>query len=539
MADIKIKEKNKGIIKTIDKSIIATQRIKDSTVRTKNLTENIYNDFRIDSSSDNEIEYGNTKIQNMARTIKNKSVLELDRYGKKAAQYTNNNLIKMKSQMNNYKIRQAEKRVNKKINNDIKKTVKETTKTIKGYNNASQKFIKTANNTRIPIKKNIESAQKNAIKIRETIKNITEVARKSIVAVTNAIKAIIMATNKMVAFLVAGGWIAFTIIIVVCLIGLLLGSVFGIFFSGADVNHNSKTMNTAIQEINKDFINKITQIQNENAHDEYDIESDRAEWKNILAVYAVKVGSGDEEQEVVTIDDNKMEKLRNIFWDMNEVTYNTEAVEKEVQYIDEKGNITSKKEEVTVLHIKINNKKPTELASKYNFSNEQKKQLDELLQNEYLKVWNQAIYGISNGSNEIVSVALSQVGNVGGQPYWSWYGFSSRVEWCATFVSWCANECGYIETGVIPKFAACQSEGVKWFQTCGLWKDGGYIPNPGDIIFFDWKDKHDGHSDHVGIVEKVENGRVYTIEGNSHNSCKQNNYDLNSFEIQGYGTPIY
>lgn len=280
MADIKIKEKNKGTIRTIDKSIIATQRIKDSTVKTKNLTENIYNDIRIDSSSDNEIEYGNTKIENMARTIKNKSVIELDRYGKKSAQYTKNNLIKMKSQVNNYKIRQAEKRLNKRINNDIKKTIKETTKTIKGYNNASQKFIKTSNNTRIPIKKNIESAQKNAIKVRETIKNIAEVARKSIVAVTNAI---IMATNKMVAFLVAGGWIAFTIIIVVCLIGLLLGYVFGIFFSGEDVNNSSKTMNTAIQEINKDYINKITQIQNENAHDEYDIESNRAEWKSILA----------------------------------------------------------------------------------------------------------------------------------------------------------------------------------------------------------------------------------------------------------------
>ena len=226
MSDIKIKEKNKGTIRTIDKSIIATQRIKDSTVKTKNLTENIYNDIRIDSSSDNEIEYVNTKIENMARTIKNKSVIELDRYGKKSAQYTKNNLIKMKSQVNNYKLRQAEKRLNKRINNDIKKTVKETTKTIKGYNNASQKFIKTANNTRISIKKNIESAQKNAIKVRKTIKSIAEVARKSIVAVTNAI---IMATNKMVAFLVAGGWIAFTIIIVVCLIGLLLGSVFGIF----------------------------------------------------------------------------------------------------------------------------------------------------------------------------------------------------------------------------------------------------------------------------------------------------------------------
>ena len=80
---------------------------------------------------------------------------------------------------------------------------------------------------------------------------------------------------------------------------------------------------------------------------------------------------------------------------------------------------------------------------------------------------------------------------------------------------------------------------MAWLKTCGLWKDGGYIPKVGDIIFFDWKDKHDGVADHVGIVEKVENGRVYTIEGNSNDSCKQRDYDINSSEIKEYGTPIY
>ena len=149
-----------------------------------------------------------------------------------------------------------------------------------------------------------------------------------------------------------------------------------------------------------------------------------------------------------------------------------------------------------------------------------------------------AIYG-TNGSDDIVQVALSQVGNVGGEPYWSWYGFSSRVEWCACFVSFCANECGYIESGVIPKFSSCENGGVKWFKEHNLWQERNYIAKPGDIIFFDWKEKHDGLSDHVGIVEKVENGRVYTIEGNSNDSCKQRDYDINSEEIQGYGTPIY
>ena len=74
-------------------------------------------------------------------------------------------------------------------------------------------------------------------------------------------------------------------------------------------------------------------------------------------------------------------------------------------------------------------------------------------------------------------------------------------------------------------------------SVCG--KNGGYIPKSGDIIFFDWNESKDGFSDHVGIVEKVENGRVYTIEGNSSNACRQRDYDINSSEIQGYGTPMY
>ena len=146
------------------------------------------------------------------------------------------------------------------------------------------------------------------------------------------------------------------------------------------------------------------------------------------------------------------------------------------------------------------------------------------------------LYGISGGDGEIVSVALSQVGNVGGQPYWSWYGFDGRVEWCACFVSWCANECGYIDTGVIPKFAGCVL-GSQWFMDRGQWQDGSFTPEAGHIIFFDWE--NDGETDHVGIVEKCENGTVYTVEGNSGDTCRQNSYAIGSSVIYGYGIPAY
>ncbi|WP_073290526.1 C40 family peptidase [Anaerosporobacter mobilis] len=140
------------------------------------------------------------------------------------------------------------------------------------------------------------------------------------------------------------------------------------------------------------------------------------------------------------------------------------------------------------------------------------------------------VNGERQGNQNTVDIALSQVGNVGGQPYWSWYGFNSRVEWCACYVSWVLNQAGYGE----PKFAACQSQGVPYFSSNGRWASRGYGDiAPGDVIFFDWEG--DGHSDHVGIVIGTDGSRVYTVEGNSGDACKVRDYDLNSSVIMGYG----
>ena len=136
------------------------------------------------------------------------------------------------------------------------------------------------------------------------------------------------------------------------------------------------------------------------------------------------------------------------------------------------------------------------------------------------------------GSQQIVSVAMGQIGNSGGQKFWSWYGFDSRVEWCACFVSWCADQSGLIASGNVPKFSLCR-DGVSWFQGKNKWQSGGTTPTAGMIIFFDWD--HDGNSDHVGIVEKCEGGRVYTVEGNSSDQVRQRNYVMDYASIMGYG----
>ena len=140
------------------------------------------------------------------------------------------------------------------------------------------------------------------------------------------------------------------------------------------------------------------------------------------------------------------------------------------------------------------------------------------------------VNGSRPGNQAVVDLAKGQVGNVGGQPYWSWYGFTSRVEWCACFVSWCYGQMGLSE----PRFAACQSQGVPWFQSHGQWGARGYADiASGDAIFFDWD--LDGSADHVGIVVGTDGSRVYTVEGNSGDACKIKSYDLNYECIKGYG----
>ena len=142
----------------------------------------------------------------------------------------------------------------------------------------------------------------------------------------------------------------------------------------------------------------------------------------------------------------------------------------------------------------------------------------------------QLVNGARPGNTAIADLAKSQAGNVGGQPYWSWYGFSSRVEWCACFVSWCYNQSGKSE----PRFAACQSQGVPWFQSHGQWGDRSYADiAPGDAIFFDWDGN--GSADHVGLVIGTDGQRVYTVEGNSGDACKIKSYPLDYGCIKGYG----
>ena len=351
----------------------------------------------------------------------------------------------------------------------------------------------------------------------------------------------IAAAQSLVAAVAALGTTAIAAILVICLVGLIAVSAFGIFFTGDDMGDGNPSLRSVVSEINQEHTDRINEIKSQNPHDEVSLGGAKTPWKEVLALYAVKVTTDStDSQDVVTLDAKRQKLLRDVFWDMNEITHSVE--EREITEIvledDGAGNLveTTKTSKSRVLHIILSNKSAGDMARAYKFNVEQLDLLSQLLDKQYDSTWQSVLYGIGRGSGDIVEIAAEQIGNVGGAPYWSWYGFSSRVEWCACFVSWCANEAGYIESGVIPKFSYCPT-GVQWFKDAGLWQDRGYVPQPGDIIFFDWGG--DGTSDHVGIVESCDGSTVKTIEGNSGDTCQRMSYSINSSSILGYGVPLY
>lgn len=432
------------------------------------------------------------------------------------------------------------------------KTAQRTAKgTVKTAQHTSKTAIKTADYTAKTAQKTAQATAKaakmTAHAARATAKTAATTAKATAKGVSVTVKAMIASVKALVAAIAAGGWVAILAVVIICLIGLIVGSCFGIFFSGED-SGTGQTMPAVVREINQEYEGKLEEIKNGTAHDTLEMSGSRAVWPEVLAIYAVKTTTDpDNPQEVATMDDSKKELLKEIFWAMNEISHRTETATttQTVETDDGAGNIIEEEVEVTTttLYITVTHKTADEMADAYNFTADQRAQLAEILAEENRSMWSSVLYGIGVGDGEIVVVALSQLGNVGGQPYWSWYGFNSRVEWCACFVSWCANECGYLDAGVIPRTAGCIS-GSDWFKDRGLWQDNSYEPRPGDIIYFDWDNKgssgpQDGLADHVGIVEKVENGLVYTVEGNSGDSCRENRYAVGHYEIYGYGTPAY
>lgn len=420
-----------------------------------------------------------------------------------------------------------------KIKTPAKRDVKTAARSIKTAERSGA-GIKTSQQAAAQTKAAAKAAKQSARRVqaaRAKAQEAAQTAKQAAKVTARVIKAAIAAAKALVTVLLAGGWVAVMVAVIICLIGLLVGSCFGIFFSEEDTG-TSQTLRTAIAQVNQEYQERLEEIQASHPHDTLEITGSQAVWKEVLAVYAVKVTTGPQGQDVASMNEEKLGLLAEVFWEMNQISASVETRTETAQGEDGETVET----EVTILVISVSHKTAQEMAAQLGFDDDQKEQLQELLSPEYDDLWNELLYGaaLGGGNGDLVAVAQSQIGNVGGAPYWSWYGFPSRVEWCAIFVSWCAGQCGLLDSGAMPKFSGVGT-GVNWFQSRGQWLPGSATPEPGMIIFFKWYGSDSLIADHVGIVEQVENGRVYTIEGNSGDMVRRNSYPVGYGEIKGYG----
>ena len=404
MVDIKVKDIAKKGVKTINKAVVQTERFKDNIVRTKEKAEEtVSNDI-------NSNEYASNKIKFATDRAFDESVNQFNKQGQKSFMKTKENYQKSKA-----KIKQLKKKIKDK--RKVKSTVKNTKTAIKTSKEVAKKTEKTAKET-------IKASKRTMQIAKETAKRTAQGVKVAIKTTISAIKAIIAGTKALVAAIVAGGWVAVIVIIVICLVALMCSSIFGIFFSSQKTSANSITMNTVVAECNQEFSDKLQSIQDSNPHDDYVLEGSMASWKDVLTVYTIKQSNGVNQQDVMTIDDNKKNVIKQIFWDMNSLTSEVkdEMVTEQGTNADEMPKQVQKK----VLHIKINTKTLEQMKNDYHFSPAQNKQLAELTDNRYASLWNGVIYGATDSgeyvnwrqagqswSNIKIGNTNSTIGNIG------------------------------------------------------------------------------------------------------------------------------
>ena len=579
MADIKTRDTVKGTIKTLDKAAVAGQKMKQAYIATKDKAKHSVN-----TNENTAEEYAADKTEAGIDEIAHKGAYAFDKAGRKGVQETKQNIQSAKEGIQRFKQQRAEKAMNaqktqgrpttvgsssaqtqttsairtlekpekmvkqsatsagkKNIKLAGKEAAKTTQRSVKTAEHTARASIKTSQQTAKAAQKTAQATVKASRKAAQAAKKAAKATADTVKATAKAtvatVKAIIAGTKALVAAIAAGGWIAVLIIMIV----VLFGAAVAMFGGGSD--SNSYTPVSAEVEAYEPIIQKYAK--------EYGI----PEYVELIKAVMMQESGGRGLDPMQAAEGSFNTRYPHEPNGIKDPEYSIQCGVQEL-----KAALTSAEVEspIDMERIKLalqgynfGNGYISWAKSKYGgysyanaveFSTQQAQRLgwDSYGDTQYpAHVLRYYPYGraFTAGSNQaIVEVALTQIGNEGGQPYWSWYGFDSRVEWCACFVSWCADQCGYIDSGLIPKFAGC-IDGANWFKSNNRWNDRNYEPKAGDIIFFDWED--DGTTDHVGIVEKCENGTVYTVEGNSGDACRQRQYTVGSRNIYGYGIPAY
>ena len=566
MADIKTRDAVKGTIKTIDKAAVASERMKSAYAKTKDKAEQGY--YADESSA---TEYAADRVSCASERVTEEGVHQFNKQGQKSIQTTQENIGKTKDKIADFKQKRAAKAAEQRMERNMSeqhglqirhgtasrsaapdmpqsgksqliKTRQQSRKTIKTTARNAEKAVKsTAKGSVKTAERGVKTAQatsKATIKTAEqTAKATAEATKTAVRATIAAVKVIIAGTKALISALIAGGWVSVVIILIV----VLLGCAVSLFGGGG--GSNAYTPVSAEVEAYEPLIQKYAK--------QYGI----PEYVELIKAVMMQESGGRGLDPMQAAEGSFNTRYPHEPNGIQDPEYSIQCGVQEL-----KAALISAEVEnpIDMEHIKLalqgynfgngyiswakTNYGGYSYANAVEFSTMQAQRLgwesygDTQYPAHVLRYYPYGRAFTSGGNQAIVEVALTQLGNEGGQPYWSWYGFDGRVEWCACFVSWCADQCGYLDSGIVPKFAGCV-DGANWFKGNGQWQDRNYEPTAGTIIFFDWE--NDGETDHVGIVEKCENGVVYTVEGNSGDACRQNQYSVGSSSIYGYGIPAY
>ena len=431
------------------------------------------------------------------------------------------------------------KTVNASVKTSGKAAVKGTGRTIKTAERTGRSAVRTtemaARTAGQGARAAVLTTQRTAAAARQAAIAAVQTAKAAAKAAAAAVKAVIAATKALVSAILAGGWIVVLILIIVILFGALFSMVGG-------SNSSTVTPVSAEVEAYEPLIRQYAR--------QYGIE----EYVELIKAVMMQESGGQGTDPMQASECGYNTRYPNT---PNGITDPEYSIDVGIQNLAACLREAGVENPVDMNHIKL-------ALQGYNYGNgyiswakenyggytyANAVEFSEMMaerngwssygDKEYVShVLRYYVFGripTGTGSQAIVQVALTQEGN-GGDTYWSWYGFSSREEWCACFVSWCADQCGYIEAGVIPKFSLC-SAGMEWFESRGQFMDGSYVPATGDLVFFDWE--NDGSVDHVGIVESVVDGNIYTVEGNSGDKVARRSYPIGYVQIVGYGVPAY
>ena len=246
-----------------------------------------------------------------------------------------------------------------------------------------------------------KAAKVAAQSARAAAKTAAAAAKASAKAIPAAVKATIASVKSLAAAIAAGGGIAVLVIVIVCLVDLIVGSYFGIFFAG-DSGGTGHSMTDVVREINLEYDNKLEEIRSGSTYDVLEMTSSDAVWLDVLAVYAVRTTTDPTNpQEVATMDDSKKALLKEIFWAMHETSSHTstETVTQTVEVDDGEDGVMEEEVEVevTTLYITVTHKTADEMADAYSFTADQRQPLTELLTDENRSMWSSVLNGIGLG----------------------------------------------------------------------------------------------------------------------------------------------